>query len=234
MPVKTPEISEKRWTHALDKAWSIFMTNKKGLIKLTALLSAFLIMLAIVVISLQYKQVEYIFAGEAVSATVTSANGKGNNQRVKVSYIDDDGTEVIADANLKKEAEVGDKVNVIASNRKPNVVYQVPSRHMILMFDIVFLFLEFLGWLAVVYFLKKLKKYKKLAKKGKKATAVIKSVKNTSGALEADIEFVDDGGTKRSTVYYPISDIPEAGEQLDIVYYVKRTGKIVFMVPSEE
>ncbi len=210
------------------------MTNKKGLIKITALLSAFLIMLAIVVIALQYKQVAYIFAGDAVSATVTLAEGEGNNQRVEVSYIDDDGTEVIAKAKLKNEAEVGDKVNVITSNRKPDMVYQVPSRHMILMFDIVFLFLEFLGWLAVVRFLKKLKKYKKLARKGKTATAVIKSVKNTSGALEADIEFTDNVGTKRSTIYYPISDIPEAGEELEIVYYVKKTGKIVFMVPSEE
>lgn len=209
------------------------MTNRKGLMKLTVLLSAFLLAIAVTVIVLQYRQLEYIFRGESVSATVVSVSDK-DQKRAVVSYIDENGDSVEAKATLKKQAAEGDKVNVIVSKRHPETVYQIPSRHMIMMFDIVFLFFEFCGWLIVIKLMRKLKKYKKLDKKGKKAIATVLSVKNTSGVLGADIEFVDDEGTKRKTVYYPESDIPEAGDKIDIVYYIKRTGKVVFMVPNEE
>lgn len=209
------------------------MTNRKGLLKLTVLLSAFLLAIAVTVIVLQYRQVEYIFSGESVSAYVVSVD-ENNPKNAIVSYIDENGDAVEAKATLKKNAYEGSKVNVIVSKRHPDTVYQIPSRHVIMMFDVVFLFFEFCGWLIVIKLLRKLKKYKKLDKKGKKAVATILSVKNTSGVLGADIEFIDNEGTKRKTVYYPESDIPEAGDKVDIVYYVKRTGKVVFMVPNEE
>lgn len=209
------------------------MTNRKGLLKLTVLLSAFLLAIAVTVIVLQYRQVEYIFSGESVSAYVVSVD-ENNPKSAVVSYIDENGDAVEAKATLKKNAYEGNKVNVIVSKRHPDTVYQIPSRHVIMMFDVVFLFFEFCGWLIVIKLLRKLKKYKKLDKKGKKAVATILSVKNTSGVLGADIEFIDNEGTKRKTVYYPESDIPEAGDKVDIVYYVKRTGKVVFMVPNEE
>lgn len=210
------------------------MTNRKGLIKLVVLLSAFLLAIAVTVIILQYRQIEYIFRGESVSATVLTTDKNGDTKRAEVSYIDDDGNSITADAVLKKPVGVGEKVNVVVSKHRPKTVYQIPSRHMIMMFDVVFLFFEFCGWLIVLKLLRKLRKYKKLDKKGKRAIATITSVKNTSGVLGADIEFIDNEGTKRKTVYYPESDIPEAGDKIEIVYYVKRTGKIVFMVPIEE
>lgn len=211
------------------------MTNKKGTLKAMVLLACFLTVLAVVVIVLQYRQVEYIFSGESVVATVENVNNNNSKSKYTVSYVDRDGETVEASAVLKSDdVKAGDKVNVVVIKRVPEKVYEIPSRHMMLMFDIAFLLFEFIGWLGVVKLLRKLKKYKKLSKKGKKATATVTSVKNTSGILGADISFEDSEGTARSTVYYPDSDIPQVGDKLDIVYYVKKTGKIVFMVPKDE
>lgn len=211
------------------------MTNKKGTQKAMVLLACFLTVLAVVVIVLQYRQVEYIFSGESVVATVESVDNHNNKTKYTVSYIDSDGETVEASAVLKSDdVKVGDNVNVVVIKRHPEKVYEIPSRHMMLMFDIAFLLFEFFGWLGVVKLLRKLKKYKKLSKKGKKATATVTAVKNTSGILGADISFEDSEGTARSTVYYPASDIPQVGDKLDIVYYIKKTGKIVFMVPKDE
>lgn len=211
------------------------MTNKKGTLKAMVLLACFLTVLAVVVIVLQYRQVEYIFSGESVVATVENVNNNNSKSKYTVSYVDRDGETVEASAVLKSDdVKAGDKVNVVVIKRVPEKVYEIPSRHMMLMFDIAFLLFEFIGWLGVVKLLRKLKKYKKLSKKGKKATATVTSVKNTSGILGADISFEDSEGTARSTVYYPDSDIPQVGDKLDIVYYIKKTGKIVFMVPKDE
>lgn len=211
------------------------MTNKKGTFRATVLLASFLVALAVVVIVLQYKQVEYIFGGESVVATVEAVSDNDSNDDITVTYINKDGETITATANLKtKDVAVGDKVNVIVIKRTPEKVFEIPSRHMMLMFDIAFLLFEFFGWLGVVKLLRKLKKYKKLAKKGKKTTATVTAVKNTSGILGADISFTDSEGAEKKTVYYPDSDIPQVGDKLDIIYYIKRTGKVVFMVPKDE
>lgn len=207
------------------------MFNKKGLIKFSALLMAALVILAVTVVVFQYKQVDYIFNGKMVAATVVEDLG---GDKVKVVYASDGGEEVFAKAVVKQNIAKGDKLNLYYSKKHTDVLYQIPSRSMIIMFDVVLLFVEFLGWSLVMRMLKKLRKYKKLEKKGVKTQATITSVKNTSGVLGADIEFTDAAGNKRSTVYYPTSDIPNVGENLDIIYYIKRTGKIVFIVPKDE
>lgn len=211
------------------------MTNKKGTLRALVLFASFLTVLAVVVIILQYRQVEYIFSGESVVATIEDIKRGGRDDKYTVSYVNGDGETITATANLKNDdVEEGDKVNVVVIKRNPEKVFEIPSRHMMLMFDIAFLLFEFIGWLGVIKLLRKLKKYKKISKKGKKATATVTAVKNTSGILGADISFEDSEGTARSTVYYPISDIPQVGDKLDIVYYIKKTGKIVFMVPKDE
>lgn len=211
------------------------MFNKKGLLKILSMLIALLVIMAIGVLIFQYKQVDYIFRGTPVAATVVdSGKHERGSKRVSVVYINDSGEEVTAQAVLKDKAKVGDRLNLLVTQKHKEMLYQIPSRGAIIIFDAAFLLLEFLGWSFVMRLFRKLKKYKKLEKKGSKVVAEITGVKNTSGVLGADIEFVDAKGIKRETVYYPVSDIPAVGDKLEIVYYIKRTGKIVFLVPKDE
>lgn len=212
------------------------MFNRRTLIKLAAALMAALIILAAGVVIFQYKQADYIFHGKMVAATVleTKDGEEDGSKDVKVIYLNDSGEEIYAKAVLKEKAKAGDKLNLFVTKKHTDVLYQIPSRSMIVMFDAVLLFVEFLGWSMVMRLLRKLRKYKKLEKKGIKAQATITAVKNTSGVLGADIEFTDSEGGRRTTVYYPTSDIPAVGDKLDIIYYIKKTGKIVFLVPKDE
>ncbi len=206
--------------------------NKKGLLRAVSLLITVLTLMFVLVMLAQYKQLDYIISGKTVAATVTET-GDGTG-KAKVIYINRKGDEVNATAILKESAEVGDNIYLVMSKRHADVLYQIPSRAMIIVFDLAFVMCEIIGWLFVMKLLRKLKKYKKLEKKGIKTVADIIAVKNTSGILGADIEFVDQSGNKRTTVYYPTSDIPSAGDKIDIIYYIKRTGKIVFIVPKDE
>ena len=210
------------------------MFNKKGLLKTIAMLMAVLIIMAVLVAVFQYKQADYIFRGSVVAATVVDGHSDNGSKAVDVVYINDDGEEVYAKAVLKQRAKTGDRLNLLVTDRHTDVLYQIPSRGAIVAFDMALLLMEFIGWSFVMRLMRRLKKYKKLEKKGKKATATITSVKNTSGVLEADIEFCDSEGAKRTAIYCPDSDIPEAGDKLEIVYYIKRTGKIVYLVPKDE
>lgn len=210
------------------------MFNKKGIIKAIAMFIAVLVMMAVAVAAIQYKQADYIFRGTLVPATVIGTRDENGSKRVEVVYISDSGEEITAKAVLKEKAKTGDRLNLLATDKHTDVLYQIPSRGAIVMFDLAFLLMEFLGWSFVMKLFRKLRKYKKLEKKGIKAEAIITGVKNTSGVLEADIEFVDDKGKKRTAVYCPESDIPSVGDELDIIYYIKRTGKIVYLVPKDE
>ncbi len=206
--------------------------NKKSLLKAVSLLITVLMLMFVLVILAQYKQLDYIISGKTVAATVTEIGG--GTEKAKVIYINQQGDEVNATAILKESAEVGDNIYLLMSKRHADVLYQIPSRAMIIVFDLAFVMCEVIGWMFVMKLLRKLKKYKKLEKKGIKTSADITAVKNTSGILGADIEFVDQSGNKRTTVYYPTSDIPSAGDKIEIIYYIKRTGKIVFIVPKDE
>lgn len=210
------------------------MFNKKGLLKIISMLIALLVIMAAAVAAFQYKQADYIFRGTLVAATVVDGHGENGSKSVDVVYINDTGEEILAKAVLKEKARTGDRLNLLVTDKHTDVLYQIPSRGAIVMFDATLLLLEILGWSFVMRLFRKLRKYKKLEKKGKRAVAAITSVQNTSGVLEADIAFEDDGGTKRTTVYYPSSDIPSVGDKLEIVYYIKRTGKIVFLVTKDE
>lgn len=210
------------------------MFNKKGLLKTIAMLMAVLIIMAVLVAIFQYKQADYIFRGSVVAATVVDGHSDSGSKVVDVVYINDDGEETSAKAVLKQRAKTGDRLNLIVTDRHTDVLYQIPSRGAIVAFDMALLLMEFIGWSFVMRLMRRLKKYKKLEKKGQKATATITSLKNTSGVLEADIEFSDGNGTKRTVVYCPDSDIPDIGDKLEIVYYIKRTGKVVYLVPKDE
>lgn len=210
------------------------MFNKKGLLKIISMLIALLVIMVAGVAAFQYKQADYIFRGTLVAATVVDAHREDGSKSVDVVYINDTGEEIFAKAVLKEKAKTGDRLNLLVTDKHADVLYQIPSRGAIVMFDAALLLLEILGWSFVMKLFRKLRKYKKLEKKGKRAVAAITSVQNTSGVLEADIEFEDDGGTKRTTVYYPSSDIPAVGDKLEIVYYIKRTGKVVFLVTKDE
>lgn len=206
--------------------------NRKGLTKAVALLIAALVATFVLVVLIQHRQVEYIFSGNTVAATVVQVDEK-DAKKAEVTYISKDGEQLEGTAVLKQSAEAGESIYLVVG-RNDDKLFQIPNKAAIMVFDVAFLLCEFLGWAFAMRLLKKLRRYKKLERKGIKTTAEITSVKNTSGVLGADIVFFDGEGNKRTTVYYPESDIPSVGDKIDIVYYIKNTGKIVFIVPGDE
>lgn len=208
--------------------FDVIMDNKP-IVKALSLSIFFLIALAVAVVMSQYKAGNYLFNGKKVEATVISVVENDDGDEVLATYMKD-GQTLAANVTCKQDLKVGEMIKARVLSESPDELYVLQNQKFTVAFLTTFMVFEVLGWLFVLHLLKKLRNNNLLMKNGKYADAEVIETGNTEGVGYELLRFTTENGDVKEFKDYPDGEPGEIGDKRRVLYYQKKSSKMMTYV----
>lgn len=169
---------------------------------------------------------EYKQRGKLVHCTVISVSGRIKNQRVQVTYRDENNALITADMTANKLVSLNEELDGYILPENPYEVYRPAGKMLMAVIYILCAFLAFAGWFVLIMHIYARRKHRLLFKKGIPGRAeIVENPKKCGDNYSAKMRFVTNDGQEFIQDFVFTKHVPNFGNQYSIVYCVKKNGK---------
>ncbi len=166
----------------------------------------------------------YIENGRVVECRVTGVSGNGKSQHVEVTYKDENGERIYANAVVNKRVALDDTFSAYVLKDDPYKVYRPADDALkFILYCLAGLFC-ITGWLGIIVYIKALADYRLLKNKGEHTGAELISVSEYDGSRVGKFRFVTAGENEYTREFGIKHGYPIVGQSYDILYFERRKG----------
>ncbi len=169
---------------------------------------------------------DYKNNGTPVECTVESIV-RIENEFVEVSYVDDAGKTVYAQAKVNKKAYVGMQFTGYIMPQSPKEVIRMPSKTIVIIALSLASLMAFGCIFATCSNIKWRREYKILKQKGFGTQGQVVSTSRIDDNHFAKIRFVCHNGAEFTKKFGVEKTIPYVGNTYSLIYYIKSNGKCI-------
>ncbi|MBQ8107200.1 MAG: hypothetical protein IJ129_00450 [Ruminococcus sp.] len=168
---------------------------------------------------------EYVKNGTLVDCRVCRVEGTGKHQYVEVTYKDEKGTWITAEAVANKRVSLDEKFKAYVLPEDPMKVYRPADAGMKYILYCMVIFFTFAGWIALIVQIAAMKNYKLLKKSGVAVKAQLVSLGEYKDNRFGKFRFLTPSGREFTKEFGISHGYPIVGEYYDVLCCEKKNGK---------